>query len=182
MNKILGDSSLSSSLLLSSPFLHKKKKKQLELFRLGFCLREEQSAELPCAAIQVLSLAQTRRRTLSTFVIRLPVYEQRGFLGMGIIEEIMQYLLFFPLLPGSFQVFTAVRANYPAEKWQKTRERKITKPMSSTNDKLAKSLCAGTALMVLTRETQCVFDLHSERKREKKETERWSTKTLLNQK
>lgn len=87
---------------------------QLELFWLLFCLTGEQSAEVPCATIQVLSMAQTRRRTPSTFLIRLPVFEQRGFLDTSIIEEIMQYLHF--LQPGSFQVFTAVQANYPAEK------------------------------------------------------------------
>lgn len=134
---------------------------QLELVWLVFCLKGEQSAEVPCSTIQVPSLAQTRRRTLSTFLIRLPVFEQRGCLQTGIIEEIMQYLHI--LLPGSFQVFTAVQANYPAEKWQKQGNKKITKPIRSTEAKLAVSLWGRMALMVLTRETRCVFDPHSER-------------------
>ena len=137
---------------------------QLELVWLVFCLKGEQSAEVPCSTIQVPSLAQTRRRTLSTFLIRLPVFEQRGCLQTGIIEEIMQYLRI--LLPGSFQVFTAAQANYPAEKWQKQgnkKQKKITKPIRSTEVKLAMSLWERMALMVLTRETRCVFDPHSER-------------------
>lgn len=78
---------------------------RLDLFRLLFCLK----GDWPCATIQALSLAQTRGRTPSTLLIRLPVLEQRRCSGAGIIEEIIRYLLF--LLPGSFWVFAAARAN-----------------------------------------------------------------------
>lgn len=142
---------------------------QLELFRLLLCLKGEQSAEVPCATIQVLSLAQTRRRTLSTFLIRLPVFEQRGCLHTGIIEEIMQYLHF--LLPGSFQVFTAVQAQLSRREMTKKKKRgkkEITKPISSTDTKLAMSLWGRMALVVLTRETPCVFDPNSEKQKKKK--------------
>lgn len=47
----------------------------------------------------------------------------------------------------------------------KNKETKITKSISSTEAELAMSLWERMALMILTRETRCVFDSHSEQKK-----------------
>lgn len=82
---------------------------QLDLFSLLFCLKGERLTL--CNHTGAEPGTDKKKRPLPTLLIRLPVLEQRGCSGAGIIEEIMRYLLF--LLPGSFKVFAAVQVNYP---------------------------------------------------------------------
>lgn len=54
------------------------------------------------------------------------------------------------------------------KKKKKRGKKEITKPISSTDTKLAMSLWGRMALVVLTRETPCVFDPNSEKQKKKK--------------
>lgn len=95
-----------------------------------------------------------KSKTLSTFQICMPVFEQRVGLHQRIIEEIMQYLLFFLL--GSSPVSKAFADKLSHRGIKKTRKQKITKPISSTEAKLAMPFWETMALKVPTRETCCV--------------------------